>query len=67
MEVKSKNDKKTKTTYTINFSVEQLKDNTLTDILIDGESLKGFRPTKNSYIVELPLGTTSVPAIQADQ
>ena len=58
-------DKKTKTTYTVNFSVEQLKDNTLSDILIDGEPLIDFRPTKNSYIVELPLGTTSVPSIQA--
>mgnify|MGYP003292272968 CR=1 FL=1 len=58
-------DKKTKTTYTVNFSVEQLKDNTLSDILIDGEPLIDFRPTKNSYIVELPLGTTSVPSVQA--
>lgn len=50
-------------TYTINFSIAQLSDNTLQDILINGESLAGFSPTKNTYTVELPLGTTTAPTI----
>ncbi len=50
-------------TYTISFSVAQLTDNTLKNILIDGESLLGFSPTKNNYDVELPLGTTAAPNV----
>ena len=50
-------------TYTINFSVGQLTDNTLKNILIGGSSLPGFSPTKTNYTVELPLGTTALPAI----
>lgn len=56
-------DKKTKSTYTIQFAIAKLDDNTLSNILIDGESLIGFLPTKNIYTVELPLGTTAVPTI----
>ncbi len=59
-------DGKTKMTYTLNFSVALLSDNTLKDILIDGESLPGFKPEYTTYNrVELPLGTTTVPDIQA--
>ena len=58
-------DKKTTSTYTVKFSVAKLSDNTLKDITIDGESLKGFLPTKNIYTVELPLGTSQVPNIKA--
>ncbi|MBO4665867.1 MAG: hypothetical protein J5612_03230, partial [Paludibacteraceae bacterium] len=58
-------DKKTTSTYTIKFSVAKLSDNTLKDITVGGESLKGFLPTKNLYTVELPLGTTAVPDIKA--
>ncbi len=54
-----------KMTYTLNFSVAQLSDNTLMDIRIDGESLAGFRPTTTNYRVELPLGTTILPVIEA--
>ncbi len=50
-------------TYTIKFSVAQLSDNTLADILLDGESLPGFSSTKRNYTVELPLGTTAAPKI----
>ncbi len=50
-------------TYTVKFSVAQLSDNTLADILLDGESLAGFSPTKRNYTVELPLGTTAAPKI----
>ncbi len=54
-----------KMTYTLNFSVALLSDNTLQDIRIDGESLLGFRPTTTNYKVELPLGTTTMPHIEA--
>ena len=54
----------TKSTYTINFSVALLKDNTLTDIRVNGETIKGFSPSANNYVVELPLGTTSAPTIE---
>ncbi len=52
------------TTYTINFSVAQLTDNTLQNILVAGNPIPGFAPTKNIYTVELPQGTTSVPEIK---
>ena len=54
----------TKSTYTINFSVAMLKDNTLTDIRINGETIKGFAPSTNNYVVELPLGTTEAPVVE---
>lgn len=54
----------TKENYTINFTVGQLTDNTLENILLDGEALKGFSPTKTKYKVELPLGTTKTPNIK---
>ena len=47
-------DGKTTKTYTVNFTVEKLKDNTLQDILIDGESLAGFSPTKKNYTYTMP-------------
>ena len=52
-------------TYTINFSVAQLSDNTLEGIKINGELLAGFVPTLTTYMVELPLGTTKMPTIEA--
>lgn len=38
---------------------------TLSSITIDGEALEGFDPTKVEYNVELPYGTTTVPAVKA--
>lgn len=40
-------------------------DATLSAITIDGESLKGFDPTVETYNVELPFGATEVPAVVA--
>ncbi len=57
-------DKNYSSTYVINFSVGQLDDNKLADIKIDGNSLPGFSPTKTTYTVELPLGTTALPTIE---
>ena len=56
-------DGSTTQTYTLHFSVAQLTDNTLQDILIDGVSLAGFSPTKSNYTVSLPLGTTAAPTV----
>ena len=56
-------DGKTTNTYTLNFSVAQLSDNTLEAIYIDGELVPGFNPTKNNYTISLPLGTTEAPVI----
>ncbi len=50
-------------TYTIKFSVAQLSDNTLKNILINGEPLVGFSATKLNYDVELPLGTNAAPQV----
>jgi len=50
-------------TYTLNFSVAQLSDNTLQNIMINGDPISGFTPAKANYTVELPLGTTSAPTI----
>lgn len=58
-------DKKTTATYTIRFSVEQLSDNTLQDILVNGKSLPGFISTQTIYRVSLPTGTTQMPTIKA--
>lgn len=51
------------TTYSLNFSVDVLTDNTLTDIKVNGKTITGFSPTKNNYVVELPMGTTEDPVI----
>ena len=51
-------------TYKLNLSEGQLTDNTLQDILVDGKSIPGFKPTTSSYQVELPLGTTAEPIIE---
>ena len=53
----------TNNTYTLNFSVAELSDNTLQAIYMDGELVPGFTPTKNNYTISLPLGTTEAPII----
>ena len=53
----------TTSTYTLNFSVAQLSDNTLEAIYIDGQFVPGFTPTKNNYTISLPLGTSDAPEI----
>ena len=53
----------TTNTYTLNFSVAELSDNTLEAIYMDGELVPGFTPTKNNYTISLPLGTTEAPII----
>ena len=58
-------DKKTTKTYTLNFSVAQLKDNTLQNILVNGNEIAGFVPSQTIYKVSLPLGTTTMPTVKA--
>ena len=58
-------DKQTTATYTLNFRVAALADNTLKDILVNGKSLTGFVPTQTIYRVSLPVGTTVMPTVEA--
>lgn len=58
-------DKKTTATYTIQFKVAMLVDNTLKDIKVNGESVSGFTPNQTSYRVSLPTSTTSLPEVEA--
>ena len=58
-------DKQTISTYTLNFRVAELADNTLKDILINGKSLTGFIPSQTIYRVSLPTTTTTMPTVQA--
>lgn len=58
-------DKKTTSTYTIQFAVALLSDNTLKDIKVNGNSLPGFTPTQTIYRVSLPVGTTDMPDVEA--
>lgn len=52
-------------TYTVRFSVEELKDNTLKNILVNGQPVPGFTPTKTSYRISLPVDTETMPTIEA--
>ncbi|MCQ2325110.1 MAG: hypothetical protein MJZ58_02830, partial [Paludibacteraceae bacterium] len=54
-----------KATYTINFSTEALKDNTLKDILVNGQSIPDYTPTRTSYRVSLPVDTKEMPTVKA--
>lgn len=55
----------TTSTYTVTFKVAQLKDNSLKDILVDGQSLPGFIPSQTIYKLALPLETTTIPVVTA--
>ena len=53
-------DGKTTKTYTVNFSVEKLSDTQLVNILINGDPLPGFEPTKKNYTFSSPVETEPV-------
>ena len=55
----------TTSTYNVTFKVAQLKDNSLKDILVDGQSLPGFIPSQTIYKLALPLETTTIPVVTA--
>ena len=54
-----------KATYTLDFRVAQLADNTLKDILVNGTSVPGFNPAQTVYRVSIPVGTTTMPVVKA--
>ena len=51
------------TIYRITFVIAQSSVSTLADIQLDGISVEGFEPTKTSYHIELPQGTTVAPKV----
>ena len=58
-------DKTSTATYTIQFKVAQLSDNTLKDIKVNGVSIAGFTPSQTKYRVSLPTTTTTIPTVEA--
>lgn len=46
--------------------VNPVADATLSDLLVDGETVDGFSPSTLNYTVELPFGTTEVPTVTAE-
>ena len=50
------------TIYIISFSVETFSVNTLASLAVEGYNI-GFQPETNEYWVNLPQGTTSLPAV----
>lgn len=50
-------------TYYIELSTDELSDTTLEDIQVNGKSIPGYSPTKLTYTVEVPTGTTEDPVI----
>lgn len=55
----------TSKTYSINFSVNKSSDATLSNLAVDGTRIAGFMSNDLTYTVELPFGTTVVPAVTA--
>ncbi len=51
----------TKKTYTVNFTIEKLTDNTLQDILVNGVSLPGFSATGSRF--KYALSSAEVPTV----
>lgn len=58
-------DQSVSSTYTINYTTAALTDNTLQGIKINGVLLADFSPNTTNYVVDLPLGTTTAPTIEA--
>ena len=52
-------------TYSLQFSVGKLADNTLKGIQVNGKDVPGFTPGQLVYKVSLPVGTTAVPTVKA--
>ena len=51
--------------YKLNFTALKSDNSKLADIKIGGKSLEGFSPDVISYTVNLPIGTTTLPEIEA--
>lgn len=50
-------------TYKITYRVEASSNSSLADLQVGGTTVSGFSPSVTSYVVALPLGTTTHPAI----
>ena len=57
--------KSTTASYSLEFRVAALADNTLADIKVNGKSVAGFTPAQTIYRVSLPENTTSMPKVEA--
>lgn len=56
----------TSLTYTVNFTLEPPStDASLSDLMLDGSTIKDFSPEVTGYEIELPYGTTKVPVVTA--
>lgn len=51
-------------TYYLSFTVAELSDTTLKDIIVNGHSIQGFAPTKSIFMVTIPEGTTENPELK---
>ena len=60
-------DRITKMTYSVSFTLAQDNDATLSDLRVSGMTIQGFSASKTDYIVQLPFGTSQVPTVQATQ
>jgi len=58
-------DGKATQTYTLNFRIGLLADNTLAGIRVNGKDIPGFTPSQTIYKVSLPVGTSVLPTIEA--
>jgi len=59
-------DGKSTTVYKIQFQKAASSNAKLASILINGEALTSFSPTKYNYSVDLPYGTTAAPTVTAE-
>ena len=50
-------------TYKLTYKIEASTYSYLAGIQLDGEPLEGFTPEQLAYTINLPLGTTSIPAV----
>ena len=55
----------TTNTYTFIFNVPQSSNTQLAMIYLDGDSLSNFLPNQYTYFIDLPIGQTTMPQVQA--
>ncbi len=54
-----------KKTYSVNFSIAKNTDATLSDLMVNGNTIAGFSSSIRNYQMELPFGTTRPPLVTA--
>ena len=60
-------DGKSTTVYKIQFQKAASSNTKLAGIMVNGDALAGFSPSKYNYTVELPYGTTAAPVVAAEK